>query len=357
MSLVGLLFEKTKFLFALFICITKPRTPKQPPYLANHAYLQWNYSSSPIRKYKRGFCSMKCLDWIFSFSNSLRTACKPRHGKWKQPFTKQVCGPPASEQPGCLTGAGLNLTPTARTDSGETGPACFVSTCEKFEPEILSELKWPQITQCGLKSFRQSPLREECVYSHTRPSYKRGWRSTWPEGWGHPFSPHWKGWRRKRMSQKGPWEWSCPRSQLGSVLSPSSVQSQSQSRQRSGANRGQGTVWSVQSCLSYLLGCSDFTGGTHYWMNEWVREWVNEYRMREGTSNANWICEAIIIANTQILSSILNSNLLSFSCHLLQNSLTECGNAIKPQNTRMETPNRMAGSQIQVSGCLLGFPC
>lgn len=296
---------------------------------------------------------MKCLDWIFSFSNSLRTASKPRHGKWKQLFTKQVCGPPASEPPGCLTGAGLNLTPTARADSGETGPACFVSTCEKFEPEILSELKWPQITHRGLKPFRQSPLREECVYPHTRPSYKRGWRSTWPEGWGHPFSPHWKGWRRKRMSQKGPWEWSCPRSQLGSVLLPSSVQSQSQSRQRSGAEDKE----QFDLFKAAFLTCWDVLISLEARIIRWMNEWENEYRMREGTSNANWVCEAIIIANTQILSSILNSNLLSFSCHLLQNSLTECGNAIKPQNTRMGTPNRMAGSQIQVSGCLLGLPC
>lgn len=35
----------------------------------------------PIRKYKRGFCSVKCLDQIFSFSNSLKRACRP--GRWK----------------------------------------------------------------------------------------------------------------------------------------------------------------------------------------------------------------------------------------------------------------------------------
>lgn len=59
--------------------------------------------------------------------------------------------------------------------------------------------------------------------------------------------------------------------------------------------------------------------------------------MREGTSNASWIREPIIIANMQILNSILNFSLLSsFSHRLLQNSLLECENAIKPQNKRWE---------------------
>lgn len=225
----------------------------------------------------------------------LKIIGKPRPGKWRQ-----TCGSPASELPGACQEPFLNLIPRSdlSADSGGTGSAVLVLECENsLRAEVTTDHSvWPQ------QSLSYFPLERVCVPTLCPPEKRVGGRPTCPPEVLALLTGTGRIKEEKKTVGEEPWKGSLPRGRPGSVFLPPRKASLANIRKPEWGQRTKSLTHSPFYLFKTVFPTCwnsswiQITGSMH---NEWMDGQThrrtdgqtNRYRMREGTSNASWICE------------------------------------------------------------------